>query len=69
MIDMKKKEIEKVIEIYFPKEKHSEEVLEAARLACWNIERMTRMEAVRKAYDLANALANDCEQVSYASCG
>lgn len=55
---MKQKRIEEIVLAYFPEggefnDKHRR----FARLACENVEREARQEAVSMAYDLANNLA------------
>ena len=54
---MKQKRIEEIVLAYFPKDEFTDEQRRFARLACENVERETRQEAVSAAYDLANNLA------------
>ena len=54
---MQQKRIEEIVLTYFPKDEFSDEQRRFARLACENVERETRQEAVSAAYDLANMLA------------
>lgn len=55
---MKQKRINEIVLAYFPEDEFSDEHRRFARLACENVERETRQEAVSAAYDLANSLAS-----------
>ena len=54
---MKQSRIQQIVDAYLPKDEFSEETRRYARLACENVERETRQDAVSLAYDLANTLA------------
>jgi len=55
---MKQKRIDEIVLAHFPKDGgFNDEVRTFARLACENVERETRQEAVNMAHDLVNSLA------------
>jgi hypothetical protein len=54
---MKQGRINEIVLAYFPEGEFTDEQRCFARLACENVERETRQEAVSMAYDLANSLA------------
>jgi len=54
---MRQKRIEEIVLAYFPKNEFTDEHRRFAQLACENVERETRQEAVSAVFDLANALA------------
>jgi len=54
---MSDKEVNEVIAAYFPSDKFSQKTIDLVRIACNNVERITRQRASSKAFDLANTLA------------
>jgi len=54
---MKQERIVKIVLAYFPEDEFTDEHRRLARLACENVERETRHEAVNAAYALANNLS------------
>lgn len=60
---MKQRRIDEIVLAYFPDEgEFSDDHRRLARIACENVERESRQEAVSMAYDLANNLANSPRQ-------
>ena len=54
---MNQERINEIIATYFPNSEFTDEQIRLARIACENVERETRQQAVSDVYDLANHLA------------
>ena len=56
---MKQKRIDEIVLAYFPDDEFNDDHRRFARLACENVERETRQEAVDMAYDLISKLETE----------
>lgn len=54
--------IEFTVDVYFPKDKFSEEVRQLVTIACQNIERETRHRITGMVFDLANKVSRNPEE-------
>lgn len=54
---MEQRRLEEIVDAYLPKDEFGDDIRRFARLACENVEREVRQDAVSAAHHLANQLA------------